>query len=307
MATDGVKIIDGDTAHDTYEGIMDLYNSEATIETIRSKNPFPQADDFDDFDHEIYTTAYALAIWEIGHMTDDVLQEVKRVIEIGACVKSWTEEYDAKAGKARQKELDKLLTKISSENLKVRKVKKYKTISNFLFDENDVLLFELADKNYYATIIFKIDQYRGRCTYEFGKVLYKDSKFPTLETIANAEIIGRKIPSGDGIDMRSILSMGFEEMMKEGGIEEILKRESEKTGSFVISMDKIAVDHEDLINFADKFKKIGQLKIKSSYKDTGSYGCASDFDDLTRDFTDLDNYIKIFKADKFKISNLIEQ
>ena len=307
MATDGVKIIDGDTAHDTYEGIMDLYDSGATIETIRSKNPFPQADYYDDFDYEIYTTAYALAIWEIGHMTDDVLQEVKRVIEIGACVKSWTEEYDAKAGKARQKELDKLLTKISSENQKVRKVKKYKTISNFLFDENDVLVFQLTDKNYYATILFKIDQYRGHCTYEFGKVLFKDIKFPTLETIASAEIIGRKIPSGHGMAMTSILSMGIEEMMKEGGIDEILKRESEKTGSFVIGMDKTAVDHKDLINFTDKFQKIGQLKIKDAYKDTGSYGGASNFDDLTREFPDLDNYIKIFKADKFKIADLLEQ
>lgn len=307
MATDGVKIIDGDTAHDTYEGIMDLYDSGATIETIRNKNPFPQEDYYDDFDYEIYTTAYALAMWEMGHMTDDVLQEVKRVIEKGACVKSWTEEYDAKAGKARQRELDKLLTKISSANPKVRKVKKYKTISNFLFDQNDVLVFQLADKNYYATILFKIDQYRGACNYEFGKILYKDSKIPTLETIANCEIIGRKIPSGHGMDMTSILSMGFEEMMKEGGIDDILKRESEKTGSFVIGMDKTAVDHKELINFTDKFKKIGQLKIKPSYKDTGSYGGASDFDDLTREFSNLDDYIKIFKADKFKIANLLEQ
>lgn len=307
MATDGVKIIDGDTAHDTYEGIMDLYDSGATIETIRSKNPFPQADYFDDFNYEIYTTAYALAMWEIGHLTDDVLQEVKRVIEKGACVKSWTEECDAKAGKARQKELDKLLIKISSPNQKVRKVKKYRTISNFLFDENDVLVFQLTDKNYYATILFKIDQYRGHCNYEFGKILYKHRTFPTIDTIANAEIIGRKIPSGHGMDMTSIFAMGLEEMMKEGGIEEILKREAEKTGSFVIGMDKIAVDHKELINFTDKFKKIGQLKINPSYKDIGSYGGASNFDDLTSEFPDLDNYIKIFKADKFKIADLLEQ
>lgn len=307
MATDGVKIIDGDTAHDTYEGIMDLYDSGATIETIRSKNPFPQVDYYDDFDYEIYTTAYALAIWEIGHMTDDVLEEVKRVIDKGTCVKSWREEYDSKAGKARQKELDKLLTKISSENQKVRKVKKYKTISNFLYDENDVLVFQLTDKKYYATILFKIDQYRGRCTYEFGKILYKDSKIPTIETIANSEIIGKKIPSGHGIDMTSIFSLGIEEMMKEGGIDEILKRETEKTGSFIIGLDKTAISHKDLINITEKFQKIGQLKIKPAYKDTGSYAGASDFDDLSREFPDLDNYIKIFKADKFKIADLLEQ
>ena len=34
MATDGVKIIDGDLAHDTYWSIMDLYDKGADIATI---------------------------------------------------------------------------------------------------------------------------------------------------------------------------------------------------------------------------------------------------------------------------------
>ncbi len=74
MATDGVKIIDGDTAHDTYWGIMDLYDSGATFKTIRTQIPFPQPDYYDDFDYEIYTTAYALAMWEIGFITEDIVQ-----------------------------------------------------------------------------------------------------------------------------------------------------------------------------------------------------------------------------------------
>ncbi len=39
------------------------------------------------FVYEIYTTAYAQAIWEIGYISDDVLDEVKKVIKHGACVK----------------------------------------------------------------------------------------------------------------------------------------------------------------------------------------------------------------------------
>ena len=34
MATDGVKIIDGDLAYDTYEHIMELYDSGASGEII---------------------------------------------------------------------------------------------------------------------------------------------------------------------------------------------------------------------------------------------------------------------------------
>ena len=81
MATDGVKIIDGDTAHDTYWGIMDLYDSGATSETIRLQIPFPQPDYYDDFDYEIYTTAYALAMWEIGFIAKEIVEEVKIAME----------------------------------------------------------------------------------------------------------------------------------------------------------------------------------------------------------------------------------
>lgn len=309
MATDGVKIIDGDTAHDTYWGILDLFDSGANIETIRNRIPFPQPEEeyYDDFDYEIYTTAYALAMWEIGHMTDDVLEEVKKVIQKGACVKVWTEEYNVKEGKARQKELDKLLAKISSENLKIRKIKKYKVVTNFLFEINDVLTFQLVDNNYYVTILFNIRQYRGECTYEFGKILYKKNKIPTIDEILDSEIIGRKIPSGLGMDMTSIFSMGIEEMLKQGGIEEVMKKEAEKTGSYIIGMDKTGVDHKELINFTGKFQKIGSIKIKQEYKETGSFGGASNFENLTREFPDLNNYLKIFKSDKFRIKDLIEE
>lgn len=305
MSTDGVKIIDGDTAFDTYWGIMDLYDSGATIERIRAEIPFIQPDYYDDFDYEVYTTAYALAIWEIGHITDDILQEVKRVIEKGACVKVWTEEHSADAGKARQKELDEFWTKISSENKHVRPIKVYEPITNFFFEQYDVLAFQLEDNNFYATILFRINQYRGQCTYEFGKILYKNDKRPTIDDITRSEIIGKKIPSGHGMDMTAIFSMGIEEMMKQGGIDEILKREAEKTGSFIIGMDKTSVNHNDLATFADKFQKIEQLILNHNYLETSSMGGATNFAEFTREFPDLDNYINIFKADKFKISELL--
>ena len=37
MATDGVKIIDGDLAHDTYEYIMELYDNGASAEIIKKE------------------------------------------------------------------------------------------------------------------------------------------------------------------------------------------------------------------------------------------------------------------------------
>ena len=190
MATDGVKIIDGDTAHDTYWGIMDLYDSGATSETIRLQIPFPQPDYYDDFDYEIYTTAYALAMWEIGFIAKEIVEEVKIVIEKGACVKDWIEEHDTKSGKQRQKELEKLWNKITSENIKVRKRKKYKQIDKFIFDINDVLSFQFTDGNFYLIILLSIFQYRGECTYRFGRILFQSTNIPTEYEIKDSIIIG---------------------------------------------------------------------------------------------------------------------
>jgi hypothetical protein len=307
MATDGVKIIDGDTAHDTYWGIMDLYDSGATSETIKAQIPFPQPDYYDDFDYEIYTTAYALAMWEIGFLTDEIILEVRKVIDKGACVKIWTEEHDAKSGKQRQKELDKLWSKINSENTKVRKRKKYKLIEKFLFDINDVIAFQLANKYFHITVLLNITQYRGECTYKFGKILYKSQTLPTIEDVKKSEIIGRKIPSGFGMDMTSILSMSFEDMQKHGGLDEILKKESERTGSYEIGMSMTGIDHRELINITDKFVKIGNLNLKEVCKQMGSLGGASTFEDLTREFKDLDNYIKVFQEGTFKIQEMLDE
>jgi hypothetical protein len=66
MATDGAKIIDGYTAHDTYIGFMDLYDAQASIDVIEKEYPLIERDYFDDFDNEIYITVCAIAYWEIG-------------------------------------------------------------------------------------------------------------------------------------------------------------------------------------------------------------------------------------------------
>jgi len=307
MSTDGVKIIDGDTAHDTYWTIMDLYDSGATIETIRAEVPFPNDDYYDDFDSEVYITSYALAIWEIGHMTNDVLQEVKRVIDKGVCVKIWTEEHGIKFGRQRQKELAKLWNKISTTNQKIRKRKKYKIIKTFLFDINEVLAFQLSDKNYYATVLLNINQYRGECTYEFGKILYKDTKLPTIPEIMDCEIIGRKIPSEHGMDMTKILAMSMEERIKQGGIDELLQREAERTGSYVIGLNATGIDHRELINITGNFIKVGKLNLKEECRQLGSLGVVSSFEGLTREFNNLDIYIKRAKEGTFKIKDLIKE
>lgn|SRR5487761_2570494 len=297
MATDGIKIIDGDLARDTYDQIMDLYDSDADIETIKKEVPFVK-DDYGpdtDFYHEIFVTAYALAFWEIGELTDEILKEVKRVIELKAGVKVWTEECDENEGKKRQKELDKFLKKISDQNQKIRKRKKYRLIKNFYFQPDEVLTFQLSDQNYYAVICAKVTQQRGQCTYDLVATTYKGKTKPTIDDLKNCFIAGRKI--GSGYDAKTTL-------LYQPNVDEIWRYT--KQDNFFFGLPYHLVTHKDIISFKDKFEVVGKLKIKESFKKDGGYGYESTFDRFESIFSDLDNHLKVFGEQKYPVTLLCE-
>ena len=107
--------------------------------------------------------------------------------------------------------------------------------------------------------------------------------------------------------MTSIFAMDFEELQKQGGIDEVLKREAEKTGSYEIGLNMTGIDHKELINFSVMFTKIGNLNLKEICKQMGSLGGASTFDELTSAFKNLDNYINVFKEGTFEIKDLLNE
>ncbi|MCX2477472.1 hypothetical protein OQY15_00120 [Pedobacter sp. MC2016-15] len=295
MATDGVKIIDGDTAHDTYWGIMDLYDSGGDFDAINKEFPLVQADYFDDFDNEVYVTSCALALWEIGQLTQDELIYVKTVIDNGACKKEWAKN-DEKDGKARQKELDRFWKKISQTNNKVRARKKYRKITNFYFQPDDLLTFQLKDGNYRTIICTSIEQYRGQCNYILVPTTYNSSKKPTVDDLKDKEILGRQI--GSGYDQQTTKE-------KQPGIERVWNL-SGGNCNFFFGVDKIAVDHKDFINFKDRFEKVGTLKIIEGLKETGSYGYQGNFERFETVFADLENHIKIFQCKKYPVATLCD-
>lgn len=131
-----------------------------------------------------------MAFWEIGELTDEILNEVKRVIELKAGVNLWTKDVDEKEGKKRQKVLDRFLEKISAPNKKVRNRKKYRVVKNLYFESNDVLSFKLSDNNYCAIICAQITQEKSQITYDFVLTTYKGKQKPTIETLKDEFIVG---------------------------------------------------------------------------------------------------------------------
>ncbi len=295
MATDGPKIIDGDTAHDTYWGIMDLYDNEVSLERIKQEFPF-NVDDYDDFEYEIYITSLALAFWEIGLMNDSLLKKVNDTIIKGVGVKVWTEECDEKTGKQRHQALNRLIKKISKENEKVRKPKKYRQVTNFHFQPNDLLSFKLSDGFYRAVICAQITQQLGVCTYDLAGTTYKSSEKPNGINIMDCEIAGRWI--GSGFDRRTMLEM-------QPGIDKLWKLNTMYEDLFWGLSYKL-VTHKDFFNFKDKFEKVGTLKIRESYKKSGGYGYESSFDRFEDIFGDYQEHMQVFGERGIAVRELID-
>jgi hypothetical protein len=296
MATDGTKIIDGDRAHDTYWGIMDLYDSEAHSEMILNEYPLKHPDYLDEFDNEIYVTSCGLAYWEIGLMTTDRIKYIENIITKNACVDEWTKLSD-KEGKSRKRVLSRFLSKIKKQNTKVRKPKKYRKISNLIFSENDILTFKLKDNLYRCLICMKIEQNRGECNYWLVPTDYKSHEKPTEKVISKGLILGQVIGSG----------YNKEETRNNQPEVEIIWKYVGGNPNFFFGFVVDATGHRDLLKFKDNFEKIGSFKIFDSLKMSGSYGYFENFERFEERHRDLDEQIRIFGYDKYPIEIMIEK
>lgn len=299
MATDGVKIIDGDLAHDTYWSIMDLYDNNVEIETIKEHIPFIREDYGvdSDFFYEIYVTSYALAFWEIGELTQNILDEVNSVNRLGAGVKMWSEQVSLKEGKARQIELDNLLKKISATNTKIRKRKKYRKVTNFYIEVDDLLTFKLNDNFYRAVICNSITQYRSECSYMLTQTTYKSKIKPTVEDLYNYHIAG--ITIGVSYDKREEIIEMQPEVDKLWGLYSYI-------GEFLLGIENIGVGHQHFVNFKKKLEVIGKLKIKEGFKIGGTLCYVDNFEKFENMLHDYDDEKKILANKRFPIKILCE-
>lgn len=295
MATDGVKIIDGDDAHDNHLVTMDLYDSEVGLKEIEKEYPLKEIDFYDDFENEIHVTSLGLAYWEIGLMNEKKLQLIQEIIERGAGIEQWSD-YSEKEGKARAAVLKRFLKKISSPNTKIRKIKKYRLIKNFYFYENDVLAFKAKNSTYRVVICAKIEQYRGHCSYYFVPTSYENLEKPTIDVLKKKTIIGHQIGSGCSREETRKTQPGIEKIWEYiGGV-----------NNFTFGLVIKAIDHKNLFTIKDNFTKIGSLKIKASFKKVGSIGYESSFENFQERFENIADFITIFKYQEYPIKIVCE-
>jgi hypothetical protein len=223
MATDGVKIIDSDTAHDVYNGIYTLYNNGATHEEMMEAFPFGWTVEGDGFEHEQYITAWALAMWETGGLTPDHLTEVQRVVALGNGVRVWTEEVDAKAGAARQKELDKLLKKISVPPTRIKK-RQLPPKTPPQYPAGTLLAFPGTDGQWGLAIVTNVVWHSRRYQYTLALTNWQGTQPPDVATLAPLQLWGYKIPVGGSFEIPNHL----EQLIADGTMNELWALQTEE-------------------------------------------------------------------------------
>lgn len=296
MAIDGTKIIDSDIAHDIYNEFMDLYDADVDIVEIKNKIETRRNDIFDEAEFEIFITAYALALWETGNLTAEILFETRKTVADGTGVKMWFEESGEADAKRRERELERFLRKISTPKDKPRKRKKYKKITNFLFEIDDIVTFQLQDKFYRAAILLNIFQYRNQCVYQFTPTSYMQSEKPTESMIKDCSVFIRKI--GSGLDRETVKKM-------QPGIEKFWVSDKSFSIPFTIGFVLDGVEHKDLLKFKEKFEVIGKAKIKDNFREMGSIGYEATFEKFAERYTDIvDRCVRIFKNEMIKFKDL---
>ncbi len=297
VAIDGTKIIDSDLAHDVYNEFMDLYDSGLEIGAIGTKIEKWRENVHDDVEFELFITSYALALWETGNLTDHVFKETIRCIENGASVKMWRQESGEKDAISRQKELDRLVSRISIPKEKPRSRKTYKKILNFIFQIDDVLTFQASDRNYYASILIDIHQYRGHCHYHLAPTGYCGKEKPSINDIMNGFVLGRKI--GCTYDAETIKQM-------QPGVENFWKIDKKTAMNFTIGLDITGIEHKDLIRFGNNFEVIGRLLIRGPFKELGSIGYEDSFEHYAARFQNLEDRIIRFGCEKIPLKMIMK-
>lgn len=286
MAIDGIKIIDSDTAHDVYSGIMDLYDGGADLPTIEATFPLDNAEYRSDaLDHELYVTACGLALWEIGLMDAHKLAFIRSVIVKGAFIKAW--DADGPDGKARQKELDRYWKKISQPNQKIRGRKKYRKVTRFYFQPNDVLAFQLEDGHYMAALCAEIHQQRGVCEYMMVPLTYYGATIPAEKDLHHCALLGRTILSFYDIPTTREMQPGIERIWQHLGGEQ----------QCFFGLSKFGLTHRDAAVCRQQLTKVGTLAIVEGLNDTAIRGTVSGLESLRKRFYNMVSELKAGTSD----------
>lgn len=253
MPVSGSGVLDSDTAHDGYHGVLDRYDANMPMKRIHEWLAAFEAEvvSMDDpLELECLLAATVKVLWEIGHLDGERVQRLQRLIGVGKSRALWASDGGSpELAKARDGVLNRLLKQVAEPKAKPRSRRRYPQVKQLLFEMGDCLELTTAIRVYRA-VVCRIDQRRGRCDYVV--LVMGDMPDSTLGAFRQGNYFGHYIPRQSA-----------------GKI----------AGPYVIR-----IDHPMLVREGNPLRVVGRLALDPDRYMPGSWGGVLTLQDVVDDF-----------------------
>ncbi|MCW0461441.1 hypothetical protein NB717_002509 [Xanthomonas sacchari] len=252
MALDGVKILDGDLAHDAYAAVLAAVQAGQPGTAIRKAFPLLPRKKFDDLDNELYLTSTALAYWESGLLSASDVADLETKVWSLFNEKDWVGLFGASEGKKRKTQLQALFKKLG----KPHAVAEPKPIEG-IFREDQAYAFALGGGLFGAFLCVGIE-YVGSKISRYSIVFFDyQGPLPRLDDLKNARLQGGFVASAGDRSFVARHQPGVERLWQFAG--------NETLGEFGLHQNTIR--HTHLLDIGtEAFVELGRIQLQASLK-----------------------------------------
>ena len=188
MGTLSEKILGSDNAKDVYEDYFLLYNEGKNVIEISNYilNKYFKSS-IDIVEKSEYLGAFCKAKWETKSLELEILNQLKELV-MSPKLYELLSDYGAsdKFIKARKKELNNFIKKISIEKPKAKSRKKPPVELTTQFENGNLFTFKYKSGEYGGIAIIKDELYTTKGSFLFALTTIRQSKKPTISDFLNS-------------------------------------------------------------------------------------------------------------------------
>ncbi|WP_431137657.1 hypothetical protein [Psychroserpens mesophilus] len=267
MGTWGTGISSNDIYEDINYEFFELYNQGMEVSAITEKLIKENKELINSHeDQNNFWITIAKSQWECKALDPKIYNRIKDIVESEKDIELWKELDASKSDLIkRRKVLDKFLEKLSTEKKTARK-RKVKKLRGAIFQKGDCLVFKLIDGEFCGAFVLEAE---------------KESEFG-LNLIAITDIKMSDKPTEKNFENANILFRLEQQINKE------FKPERQISWYYA----------QHFKNSDTDFEKVGNLKVKPTYRSDKDYQNFSNWDNLKLYLDDYYSENYEYKSDK---------
>lgn len=245
MAVDGPGVLDSDLAADVHDAFFERYDAGADPTEVGEQLRATYAREcLEDSEREIFLAALADCLWNVGAPVEELRGPIERLLAANAAF--WGDLYPR-----RRAAISRLLTRLDTPKRTPLPRKKARLPRKLPFEEGDYLVFTKKNGKAVLVAVWAIEK-RGQLRY--------DLVFPNLSRPAESGLVERLLSRPDSLSDDELATFFSR------------TRRARVT----------TIDHRDLKDHADRFRRVGNRPFAFPAWQGSSFSSCVTFADLER-------------------------